>query len=212
MAPWYVSRGQNRIVIVIPSLGIAIKCVRLQKRYLVSFRRDVSIYAKEMLPTSDPKTKAVYWESVRHSFWRNLCHTFRGIGDNWRERSFYKHADASYGPLLQPTFFSFFGLVNVQKYGKPADEKDSDPIYHAFFPVAGQDLIRDGHHWNNAGNFHLAGDGPKLLDYGNPMTQWIVRKYGLALYTRFDIEAGRAQTEKYRRVREAKMQNLKAPS
>jgi hypothetical protein len=103
--------------------------------------------------------------------------------------------------LLQPTHFSLLGFVNIQKYGEPANEEDSEPIYHAFYPVAGQDLIKDGHHWINAGNFHLASDGPKLLDYGNPETQRIIGEYGLALYVSFDIEAGRAQTEKFRSLR-----------
>jgi len=193
-------------------MGIAIKCARLKKIHLCNFYRDAFSYGREMLSNPDPDVRKMYWKFVRSSLGRSICLTFRGVGDNWRERSFYKHTNTLHRLLLQPTHFSFLGLLNIQKYGEPADEKDSEPIYHAFFPVAGQDLIRDGHHWVNAGNFHLANDGPKLLDYGNPETQRIVSEYGIALYTSFDINAGRAQTEKYNRAHEESTQQLRTPS
>jgi len=201
MAIWRVSKGQSRIVVAIPRLGIAIKCARIRKRYAIDFYRNASRYAREMLPNPDPEVKAMYWEFVRGSFRRSVRLTFRGVSDNWCERNFYKHSDALSRLLLQPTHLSLFGLINVQKYGEPADIGDSEPIYHAFFQIAGQDLIQDGHHWVNAKNFHLATDGPKLLDYGGEATRRIIDQYGVALYTDFDIQTGRRQVEEFRRKR-----------
>ena len=100
------------------------------------------------------------------------------------------------------------GILNLQKYGEPASKRDGDAIYHAFFAVAGQELIRDGHHWVNAENFHLAFDGPKLLDYGSLVTQRIINEYGIALHSGFDIEYGRAQTERYRRPKNTPASSL----
>lgn len=204
MAMWHVSRGNSRLVIAIPSLGIAIKCARIKKIHLMDFFRNAYSYAKKMLPGSTRKKRAMYWENViviggYYALWR----TFRGVLDNWSERSFYKHTDALSRLVLQPTHFSFLGLVNIQRYGEPAEISDCEPIYHAFFQIASEDLIRDGHHWVMAHNFHLAVDGPKLLDYGSERTREIISKYGVALYTDFDIHAGRAQTEKFKQARRA---------
>lgn len=124
----------------------------------------------------------------------------KGVLNNWREwRYFKKHPELCV--LLQPTYFSLLGFLNVQKFGKPPSEDDGEAIYYAFYAIAGQDLIYDGHHWVNAENFHLATDGPKLLDYGSTRTQAILDKFGIELYHRFDINFGRAQYAYYRAKR-----------
>ena len=161
-----------------------------------------------MLPDSNGKTKKIFGEYLYLNFKRNLQLTFRGIADNWRERIFYQDANIFHRLLLQATYFSFFGLFNIQRYGKPADRKDAHAIYRSFYLVAGQGLVEDSHHWTNAGNFHLASDGPKLLDYGSPETQKIVGDFGLALYTRFDIQYGRSEAEKYNKRQEERNKPL----
>src|ERR1700734_2119439 len=117
MAIWHVSKGTSRTVVAIPSLGIAIKCPRWTKVYLRNFCADITTYAPEMLPNPDPEVRKMFWEVVRSSFRRSVWLTFRGISDNWSERRFYKHNNVLNRLLLQPTYFSLLGLINIQKYG-----------------------------------------------------------------------------------------------
>ena len=135
-----------------------------------------------MFPNPDPKVRKIFWEVVRASAHRAFTAFFEGFVSNWRERAYYKHANALHRPFLQPTYFSLFGLFNVQKFGEPIDEARSDEMYRLFHAVAGAALIRDGHHWTFANNFHLAPDGLKILDYGNVATQKIIEEYGAALF------------------------------
>lgn len=206
-----IATGESRRVIAIPQLGLAFKFARFycgsaidiwssgwtrHKMYKLGKKHGVSF--KEFL------REQLFERTSEHS-WCLKSALGAGVMANWRERKFYKNSELSFRPLLQPTFFSFFGLFNIQKYGKPADiQKDSEPIYHAFYPIAGQDLLKDGHHWVNGSNFHLTPDGPRLLDYGNTATQLIVKKHGSELYARFDLVAGRAQTEKFRQANKEK--------
>jgi hypothetical protein len=182
---WSVSKGTHRTVIAIPTLGIAIKWARIQSWPLRNFYGDLTFLRREMWPNPDPKVRKLFWETVRSSANRAVIQFFEGFSSNWRERTYYKHADASGKLLLQPTYLTFFGVFNVQKYGEPADEADSDEMYRQFHSIAGKALIRDGHHWSFADNFHVHTDGLKILDYGNVATQQIIDEFGAALYARF---------------------------
>ncbi|MDO8512509.1 MAG: hypothetical protein Q7S57_04505 [bacterium] len=111
---------------------------------------------------------------------------FHGIACNWREYRFYSRTKH---PFLQPTYFSFFGTVNIQKYGRPVripfeDEYNRDKWWTRMFwmPVLGitnGEVIRDGHHFLNPENFCQDIFGrPKIVDYGLPRTQEIIKKWG----------------------------------
>ena len=188
-----ISWGKRRIVFTIVSLGVVVKVPRLRLHRLWEFwRADVVLMKMEMLssPLPEPKTKELYWEGVRLALRRTLRQTFGGIGDNWRERSFYKYSDATTRQLLKPTLFSFFGLLNIQLLGEPC--KDTAAC-GAFRLIAGSELSNDGHHWDHPSNFDLSSGRPQLLYYGSKATQTIIKKFGARFLTEFDLEAGRAQ-------------------
>lgn len=182
---WHISKGRSRTVIAIPSLRVVIKCARIRKRPFEGFYADMSFAYREMFPNPDPKVRKIFWEVVRASASRAFIEFFEGFASNWRERAYYKRTNTLHRLFLQPTYFSLFGIFNIQKLGKPMDEARSDEMYRRFHAVAGEALIRDGHHWTFANNFHLASDGPKILDYGSVDTQRIIDEYGVDLYTRF---------------------------
>ena len=107
-----ICKGTTRIVIQIPALGIAIKIARIYLGRTIKgvfnrcFDRRVKTGRLHLL-----LSYFVYPPVVQGGLWNNLLW---GILNNWREFRFYittRH------PLLQPTCFSLFGLVNIQKYG-----------------------------------------------------------------------------------------------
>ena len=209
----YFKKGDTRNVLAFPDLGFVIKLPRIYWSNALDLirsartRHQMHKLGKEYALSFKEFLREQLFERTSEHSWCLKSALGAGVMSNWRERVFYKISDPSIRLLLQPTYFSLFGFFNIQKYGKPADiEEDSEPIYHAFYPIAGSDLIRDGHHWFNGSNFHLAVDGPKLLDYGNTKTQWIVEKYGVDLYVRFDLTVGRSQTEKFRRAHQEKIE------
>lgn len=194
-----ISSGDDRRVIAIPHMNVVLKVARIHWWYALDF----IIYA---FKTHQPRGKL-------HEWWRhqidesttehNSClkrFLFGGICANWRERRFYKERPDL--KILQPTYFSLLGFLNVQRYGIPIDDAESTSVYHAFYPIAGQDLIRDSHHWVHGPNFHLTPESrPKILDYGGTKTQMILTKYGNALHDRFDFAFGKAQSEYYAKKR-----------
>ena len=135
-----------------------------------------------MLPSSSRKTKKLYLEFVGSAINRAFIQFFQGFTSNWREWAYYKRVNPRHRSFLQPTYFSLLGILNIQKFGEPVDTTRGEELYHRFFKVAGQALIHDGHHWTFARNFHLAPDGPKILDYGSVATQKIIDEYGAALF------------------------------
>jgi len=202
MQKWYVARGRHRIVIVIPSARIALKVPRVWWRAPIYFLQNDIFSVGKGIFSQPPEKRLLYYWYVGRSFHRCLEALFGGVWDNWRERNFYKYTDALTRLFLQPTYFSFLGLVNIQRYGKPVDVEDSEAVALAFFAVARQALVHDDeHHWEQGANFHIAGDGPKILDYGSPRTQKIVQEWGFALYAGFDLEFGRAEAERFKQSR-----------
>ena len=126
---WHISKGRSRTVVAIPSLGVAIKCARIRKRPFGGFYADLDFAYREMFPNPDPKVRKIFWEIVRASASRTFTEFFEGFVSNWRERAYYKRATVPQRLILQPTYFTLFGILNVQKYGKPADKADGDKMY-----------------------------------------------------------------------------------
>lgn len=198
-----VSKGDTRRVIAVPRLGIVFKFPRIYWAYALNKWR--SGRARHRLYKLGKKQGKPFSEFLREQFvedevdfgWTIKAFLFGGVLSNWRERKYCKCAGLLHRLFLQPTYFSFFGLVNVQRYGKPLSIEDSGAMYSSFFEIAGRDLNADGHHWLKGKNFHLAPDGPKALDYAHKATQRVIDVHGLNLYRHFDLEAGRKIDEEH---------------
>ncbi|MFA5124655.1 MAG: hypothetical protein WC473_02410 [Patescibacteria group bacterium] len=153
----FLKQGYTRFVVLIPCLGIAIKIAKINlfkglDRLFIEpweIKGYVWYWFKYQL-TIDSQ----HGDSFRH-------HLFRGINANWQEFRFYlktKH------PLLQPTYFSFFGLFNIQKIASAPLTTKSVPYFQfkALSPRA-----KGEHNFDSPENFCLENNRLRILDYGD---------------------------------------------
>lgn len=189
-------KGTSRSVLAFPHLGIVLKVARIRwsdaravlrtmrsrhrqyrmgmkrgEHFSVFLRRELLEYKVENAP------------SLKQTL-------LSGIVANWRERRYYRLSDCERRQLLQPTYLSIFGLLNVQKYGKPMKPRSlMDPkfgeLYNCYFAVVGPALNEDGHLFAYEGNFHLAGNKVRFLDYASLATQRILSDHGPQILRRF---------------------------
>ena len=158
-----VKKGKNRFVLVFPTAGIAIKFPIIHVFRAV--RQFFSYGFHNPYPGDITKSLTE--------------HLVKGIGDNWREFRFYidhRH------PFCQPTYFSLFGLFNLQRVTHPCRLSTQD-LWSEIHDVTAGEAFKDAHHFSNPQNFsHDKSEHLKLIDYGHPMTIEIVQKYGQELY------------------------------
>ena len=194
---YIIARGECRLVVAIPGLGIAIKLPRLlgEKEYRKKLREDFASFTLELGRTARRPHKYTSWHWVfftgrqlRKTFMRQAF--FQGSADNWRERRFYKHCNPIARLLLQPTHFSLLGLLNIQRCGVPCSV-DRHVMKNAFAVCIGVRLmLSDGHHFNNPANFGQLEPYPKFLDYGSKSTQELITEGCWALFTAFSLADG----------------------
>ena len=165
-----ICKGTTRVVVLIPWLGVAIKfpLLRLRtaiKNCLFVFKHDKSFL---MLCRNffDP-----YW-----------C---VGVAENWREFVFWietKHL------FLQPTWFSFLGLFNVQKLGQPLKVNEIDLL-------AQMQILTEWYCWESSHtfgelkNYCVDQDGKvRLIDYASRGAQPVILLFGGRCYREFSIQ------------------------
>ncbi len=169
-------KGSTRIVWPLPSLGLAVKFSRISILGLFEVFR--FLIRETLIPGRT-------WAGVKYFAWwlwrmphqinTPLHLLFWGILTNWREFVFYL---TTRHPFLQPTYFSLLGLINVQKYGQAAQGHLKLGLS---LSITGA-LSHDGHHFFCAENFVISKTGAaRLLDYGDPKTQHLIRTYGQEL-------------------------------
>lgn len=170
----YISFGTSRVVIAVPNYGIVIKIARIR---IIQAIRELPDYIKCFH----------IWRKVSlqsRSLITPFGYIMRGIIENWGERSFYKFTK---NPLLQPTYFSILGLVNIQRYSKPL-EGVGFSIASTLWKISGFDerVADDRHHFCNSKNF-TKDEAVKLrmLDYGFKKTQEVIFAYGERLHNEF---------------------------
>jgi len=168
----YTRRGKNRFVIVFPKLGIAVK---LPLVHAIRAARDFLTYGFK------PPFPGEYNKSLTE-------HLFKGMGDNWREFTYYLRTRH---PFLHETYFSLFGLFNIQRAGVPCG-RSMQELWTEIDSLTSGDAFADAHHFANVSNFCHVGDHLKIIDYGHPKTQEIIDKYGSKLY---DCNHGRCLRE-----------------
>lgn len=165
-----IRNGTCRTVLLIPSLGIVIKVAKIR---LISAVVD-------------------FWPIRRRRLWglklASNVHgsprwfLLRGIHDNWGEFVYYiwtRH------PLLQPTYFSLLGLINIQRLTEPCTMNGRDLLAH-ISQLTNKGAWKDSHHFVNPNNFAYDGDKLKICDYGGPSTQELISAWGTKILTEFD--------------------------
>lgn len=87
-----IKKGENRIVVLLPALKLALKFPRI--RLWQALKKIYRII-------QSPKDWRHYLGETVHHFSIKRC-LFKGIVDNWSERRFYHRTGH---PFLQPTYF-----------------------------------------------------------------------------------------------------------
>jgi hypothetical protein len=147
-----MDKGTYKYVFSFPKFGFVIKFP------IIRVKECVSAYRRGFLHLGGIK----YY----HTF---IWYIFRGINENWNEFKFYRKHKSSW---LLPTYFSLFGLINIQKYGPDCGIK----TYSYFHRIIKNDILeKDRHHFENNKNFSIIGDCLYFRDYGGRKTQKIIR-------------------------------------
>jgi hypothetical protein len=169
-----IKKGSDRVVITFPALGIAVKIARIR------IFRAVYLFLKEVFKRrwSTLKMRFTHPMKTPWSLWGML---FRGLASNWME--FYLYQKTKH-PILQPTFLSLAGLVNVEKYNDPCT-KETNP-YLELRRIAGiRAMLKDMHHLSNPSNFCIVNGKLRFLDYGSKETRAFIIQYGSKVFEQF---------------------------
>jgi hypothetical protein len=114
---------------------------------------------------------------------------FLGIRDNWSEFVFYVFHPS---PFLMPTYFSLFGLLNIQKRGEKARIERINLLSQ--LRVITNDAIKaDGHAFLNTDNFCVLDGHLLMVDYGSPKTQGVLKEYGDKIHRDFNLDYKRPE-------------------
>ena len=155
-----VTTGDERRVVAIPSLGAVFKFPRIY--FKAAFEQIQRGRTRNQMYLMGKKHGQKFSDFLREqltqfeigSMWTIRGFLCSGLRSNRSERHYYKKSNGAKRQLLQPTYFSLFGLMNVQKYGVPvrqprtkAELDQGKRIYDQLFPIAGVDLNEDGHHF-----------------------------------------------------------------
>jgi hypothetical protein len=171
-----IKRGNDRLVVLLPALCLAIKFPRIYWRNFwgtfVECGFSASWWYKELFKWSAVVTDG----TMKH--W-----LFRGIMNNWLEFIFYWQTKHEF---LVPTYFSFFGLCNIQKLGISPKIEERD--FYVQMVIITQDEAH-GHHFCNPANFSYKDGKLQMLDYGDHRVQKVVVAFGKLIQDQFDINA-----------------------
>jgi len=166
-----IKKSRNRIVLVFPCLGIVIK---------LPFIHFVSGINDFLWSIKDGHFRW-RWNSNIESMESFKELLFKGILYNWREYLFfikYRH------PFTTPTYFSFFGFLNLQRLGQPCII-DSLVLWQKLIKLSNGTVAQDGHHFTNPENFCFINKKLRIIDYGSLRTQQVITKIGLKIMNDF---------------------------
>jgi len=172
---WY--KGSRRVW-VFPRLGLAVKICRIYWRESWKHFSHLSKYV-----TTQKILRDVGIDHIAGPTYYLL----KGIRDNWMEFVFFWKSRSDF---LQPTYFSLFGFINIQKYGEILDKEKSNgaEVWQQFFEITHQDHMEDSHHFDNCRNFCIDESGRlRIVDYGSPATRQIISKWGDILHEKVTL-------------------------
>lgn len=170
-------RGTRRLVIIVAYLGIVIKLPIIDIGKTIKSIFKLIFYGDFSTLYILSTTTQLDNDAIR-GYKSNL---FGGIMDNWREFSFFVKTTH---PFLQPTYFSFLGLINIQKYGEhPKITMRS--LWKQLCEITDNGTYGDPHHFQNPSNFCLANGKLKICDYSRKKTQKIITEYGSKIQDSF---------------------------
>lgn len=109
---------------------------------------------------------------------------FSGITSNWNEYAFYRETKNSF---LMPTYFSFFGLINIQKKGEIIDFWGYRELFDYICDNSQNrnQPFCDSHTFTEIGNFCLDQGKLRISDYGDRQVHNFLRLNGDNLFNNF---------------------------
>ncbi|MEI6420151.1 MAG: hypothetical protein WCO30_00825 [bacterium] len=160
-------KGNTRFVLVFPKLGFVVKFPIVRISALWPAIINPWKYGWE--------TESLIWKAPVSCFFSYKYLFFSGIVANWLEWRFwrrYKH------PFIHPTWFSFFGLFNIQKYGKPINNDCYFAIGSSVAKTTNGASIECGHGLESSGNYCEVNGTIRLVDYGSVRTWRVIIRHG----------------------------------
>ena len=167
-------KGNDRIVFIFPRIKLVIKIP-----FIHLFLAFSPFFKKEDRKVEYLKNYFTYPLECYGGFKRLM---FKGIVDNWNECYFYWKTK---NPFLQPTYFSLFGILNVQLYGNSCNLKTVD-LWCQLYELTEGKVFDDSHHFANENNFCFHKEKLRMLDYGSKRTHNVIKQYGKKIVELFN--------------------------
>jgi len=172
----FVKRGSGRIVFVFPSLRLVIKFPIFHAVLAFSpfFSSDFRGWRWKFLKNY------MTWPLETKGGFR--CLMFKGLVANWTEFYFYWRTR---NPFLQPTLFSFFGLMNIMPFAEPCKFQEDD-LWCQLYELTGGKVFKDAHHFADPLNFCFFNQTLRMIDYGSRGCQLVVSEFGEKIVRSFN--------------------------
>jgi|SRR5680860_183156 len=168
-------KGTDRFVVLFPTLGIVVKFPIINLWFAICLLWD---YVK----TGERQLFREIWNYSVEQMPGFKWFLFRGLFANWCEFLFYWQTKNIF---LQPTYFSLFGLFNIQKIGKPCLIVDED-LWCQLCELTNREVVNDEHHFSNHCNFCFTDGRLKIIDYGGTKCREIVNQFGEKISEHFN--------------------------
>lgn len=193
-------KGMSRIVILIPQLGIVLKIARIDFfRSLKNIFKIIGLISDRNYETG--RSKILQWFIDRKYYFKwgfigpvDTFHVepsltyllFRGIWANLSEFVFYV-LNIGNG-FLVPTYFSLFGIINIQPLQKDVCNKDDKVFGHLCRFTEFNELFKHhAHTFAERSNFCVDKEGKlRILDYASKGAQKMTKKYGKQFHSKLE--------------------------
>lgn len=182
-----IVRGQSRIVMILPKIGVVIKFPKIEFKMLFLDLKIIIMHKDKVDAFKSFFLEPMKYNSETYPSYF-YYYAFCGISSNWNERQFYKRTK---NPFLQETYFSLFGLVNVQKLGFQLNQEDSFRKWNfqdQIDRLTNEQARKDKHHWFGPTNFCIEDGKLKIFDYGTTTCEKIIEQYGEKVHTGFNFQ------------------------
>lgn len=178
-----VRKGSCRIVIDFIQLGFVVK---LPIVHFVMLAQSLRAFARRKALIRFSRWVAFPLDN--NGFWGLKRLLFKGIADNWRE--FYFSIRERH-PLVQPTYFSLLGLINVQRRGDPLSTEYRE-FRRQLEQLAGtEQFYSDSHHLASMDNFVQVDGRIRMVDYGSGKTRKVILERGICIWNNFQVRGSK---------------------
>ncbi len=171
-----MKKGTNRYVFLFPSLGVVVKVPLIQVR-TAFLSLKLIVQGRELARLRNEWKRPVEDGLGIRGL---LC---LGFVANWSEYLFSRETQ---NPFLQPTYVSFLGLLNIQKFEESDEITDWQSIWSQLLDLTERQVLIDSHHFTNPFNFCLKNGRLVMVDYGGKKCREVIARWGEKIHREFD--------------------------